>query len=180
MSDPLIHFEDAGPLGMITLRADLSAAGTSTALAFSGLEIPAPRETTGTPQKGVLWMSPDELMVLTAHDAADAMVDTLNEAFADAHALVVNVSDARSSFRLTGQGGAIREVLAKLTPADLRAKSLPVGTLRRTRLAQVPAAFWFSNEDEAWLVCFRSVSGYVRDLLSKVAERDSAVGYFMD
>lgn len=178
MSDPLIRIEDAGSLGMITLRADLSAAGTSTALAFTGLEMPGAREMTGTPEKGVLWMSPDELMILTNHDAADGMVETLNEAFEGAHALAVNVSDARSVFRLTGEGGAIREVLAKLTPADMRAKTLAVGTLRRTRLAQVPAAFWFSNEDEALLICFRSVSDYVRDLLSKVAEPGSAVGYF--
>ena len=178
MSDPLIRIEDAGPLGMVTLRADLKGAGTSTALAFSGLEIPAPRGVTGTPEKGVLWMSPDELMILTAPGAADDMVDAMSEAFEGAHALVVNVSDARSVFRLTGQGGAIREVLAKLSPADMREKSLPVGTLRRTRLAQVPAAFWFSSDNEALLICFRSVSDYVHDLLSKVAEPGSAVGYF--
>ena len=178
MSDPLIRIEDVGPLGMITVRANLSDAGTRTALAFSGLERPDPREVTGSIEKGAMWMSPDELMILTAHGEADVMVSTLNEAFDGAHALVVNVSDARVAFRLTGKDAKVREVLAKLSPADLRRASLPAGQLRRTRLAQVPAAVWITKDGEAILICFRSVAGYVRDLLNKVTEPGSDVGYF--
>ncbi|MDA8586375.1 hypothetical protein N9L47_08915 [Rhodobacteraceae bacterium] len=178
MSDPLIRIEDASPMGMVTLRAELNDGKAASALAFSGLEIPAPHQVTGTPEKGVLWMSPDELMIMTLPDASDAMVATLNEAFEGTHSLAVNVSDARSAFRLKGRDALVREVLAKLTPADMRPASLPVGRLRRTRLAQVPAAFWFTGDGEAMLICFRSVGGYVFDLLSKVAEEGTEVGYF--
>ena len=180
MSDPLIRIEDAGPLGMITLRANLSDAGTSTALAFSGLERPDANGVTGMLEKGVLWMSPDEVMILTAHSEADDMVATLSEAFGSAHALLVNVSDARVAFRLTGSDAQVREVLAKLSPADLRRASLPVGQLRRTRLAQASTAFWFAGDGEAILICFRSVAEYVHDLLTKVAEPGGEVGYFSD
>ncbi len=123
-------------------------------------------------------MSPDELMVLCAHGEADAMGATLSEALSHIHHMAVNVSDARTVLRLAGEGALIREVLAKLSPADLRADVLPAGTVRRTRLAQVPAAFWFSGESEATVVAFRSVGDYVFKLISKVAEEGSAVGYF--
>ena len=88
------------------------------------------------------------------------------------------MSDARAVFTLEGEGAAIRNVLAKLTPADLRPASLPVGEVRRTRFAQVPAAFWLAEEGRAELVCFRSVAIYVFGLLKNAAEPGSEVGYF--
>ena len=73
---------------------------------------------------------------------------------------------------------AIREVLAKLSPADMRISALPVGRVRRTRLAQVPAAFWFTDDSEAVVICFRSVADYVFGLLSTAAQPGSEVGHF--
>lgn len=174
----LVTITDAGPTGMVTLRANFASANVMSALTETDLEIP---ETNGVTRDGdvtTLWMSPDEVMVLCAYEDADAQTARLADTLASAHALAVNVSDARTVFRITGQGRAIRDVLAKLSPADLCASALPVGTLRRTRLAQVPAAFWFTSEGEAILICFRSVAGYVFDLVSKVSDPASAVGYF--
>ena len=97
---------------------------------------------------------------------------------ADHHHLAVNVSDARSAMRVTGEGARIRECLAKLTPADLRTSALPVGQVRRTRLAQVAAAFWFASDGEAFVICFRSVADYVFGLVSEAAAPGAEVGYF--
>ena len=79
---------------------------------------------------------------------------------------------------LEGEGAAIREVLAKLTPADLRPGAIGIGEVRRTRLAQVPAAFWLDGEGKATVVCFRSVAEYVFGLLRNASENGSGVGYF--
>ena len=174
----LIGVEDAGLTGMVTLRADLGDARVAEALKGAGLQMPGPGEATGGQGRGTLWLSPDELMILCAHGEADALVTALEKALSGVHCLVVNVSDARTVVRLSGEGALIREVLAKLTPADLRPSALPPGRLRRTRLAQVPAAFWFTGEEEAVVVAFRSVGDYLFKLISKVAEKGSAVGYF--
>ena len=173
-----VSIKDAGLTGMILLRADLGAADVAAALTSAGFDLPGSGELVGGPGQGTLWMSPDELMFLCAYDEVEATVATLTEALGELHALVANVSDARAVFRLTGEGATVREVLAKLSPADLRQHALPPGRVRRTRLAQVPAAFWFGGEHEAVLICFRSVAGYVFDLLSKAAEPGSEVGYF--
>ena len=173
-----VTINDAGLAGMILLRADLDDTDVVSALKGAGIEPPGAGELAGELGNGALWMSPDELMILCAHDEAEATVATLKEALGGLHALVANVSDARAVFRLSGEGPAVREVLAKLSPADLRQNSFPPGRVRRTRLAQVPAAFWFAGDDEAVLICFRSVASYVLDLLSKVATPGSEVGHF--
>ncbi len=189
MSDPVtaldgqsitgqITIADAGPTGMVTLRANFASATVMTGLVDVGLVVPDANQIASGDGTTTLWMSPDEVMILCDYDDAEAQAQSLGDALASAHALAINVSDARCVFRLTGQGGAIRDVLAKLSPADLRPSALPVGMVRRTRLAQVPVAFWFSSDTDATLICFRSVGGYVFDLLSKVSEPGSAVGYF--
>lgn len=173
-----VTIQDAGLVGMILLRADLCDAGVASALNGAGIKVPDAGELVGGLGNGALWMSPDELMILCAHDEAEATVETLGEALGGLHVLVANVSDSRAVFRLAGEGSAVREVLAKLSPADLRQTALPPGRVRRTRLAQVAAAFWFADDDEAVLICFRSVAGYVLDLLSKEATPGSEVGHF--
>lgn len=173
-----IDVVDAGPIGMITLRGDLSDAALKDACQSDGLVMPGKGKATGGLEAGLLWMSPDEVMLLCAHDAAPDRVAGLARALEGHHSLVAEVSDARAVFRLTGEGAAIREVLAKLSPADMRISALPVGRVRRTRLAQVPAAFWFTDDSEAVVICFRSVADYVFGLLSTAAQPGSEVGHF--
>ena len=174
-----VEVAEAGLVGMVAIRGDLGdgdfAEGVAKAL---GVPVPGKRQVTGEGGLSLLWMSPDELLLVCAHDEADDKVRSLSEALGDQHHLAVNVSDARAVFRLEGEGAAIREVLAKLTPADVRPGSLPTGEVRRTRMAQVPAAFWFEAEGRASVVCFRSVAAYVFGLLSNVAASGSEVGYF--
>ena len=146
--DGLISVRELPPQGMITLRGDLaSTALKNAATGIGGLDMPGTREVTWVDQRGILWMSPDELMVLLPYAEVPAAVDSLNRLLEGSHALAVDVSDARASFELRGSG--LREVLAKLTPADMSPGALPVGELRRSRLAQVPAAFWLKSETTA-------------------------------
>jgi len=84
------------------------------------------------------------------------------------------VSDARASFRLEGQHA--REVLAKLCPVDLALDAFVEGMFRRTRMAQVPAAFWLCEDEAFQIVCFRSQARYVFDLLCVAAQPGSEVG----
>ena len=72
-------------------------------------------------------------------------------------------------FRLTGAGAG--EVLSKISPALLPAR----GEVRRSRIGQIAAAFWRSGDAEMTVICFRSVAGYARDLLSHAARRESQI-----
>jgi sarcosine oxidase subunit gamma len=172
----LVTIREAGLVGMVSLRADLSDPATATALkAASGCAIPDARGVTRAGDVTTAWMSPDEVLILCTHDAADGMAATLSQKLGDAHHLALNISDARAVFEITGP--AWRDVLAKLTPADLSRDAFGPDEMRRTRLAQVAAAFWMTGEDQVRLICFRSVAGYVFDLLALAAQEGGEVGY---
>ena len=172
----LVTIREAGLVGMVTFRGDLSAAKTAKAVnSAAGCDVPERRGVVSTGDVSVAWMSPDELLVICAHDAADKIVTDLSKAMGNAHHLALNVSDARAVFEVTGP--AWRDVLAKLTPADLSREVFQPGEMRRTRLAQVPAAFWMTGDETVRVICFRSVAGYVFDLLSLSAQEGGAVGY---
>lgn len=160
--------------GMITLRAAPEAAS---ALATAGkrldVSMPGPLRAILKDGQGLLWMSPDELLMLCdPGDVADHL-DALTEAFADHHAMAVDVSDARAHFRITGAHA--REVLAKLCPLDMSPEGFTPGLVRRTKLGQVAAAIWLAENGAFDIVCFRSVADYVLDLLKIAAQPGSEV-----
>jgi len=165
-----VRVEDAGLQGMITLRIDASDEAAVKALRAAGFEMPGQGEARGGLTAGTLWMSPDEALLLCDYAAVDDTLKRLKSQLAGQHYLAADVSDARCIVRLKGAASALRETLAKLTPADMRMDAFPTGTLRRTRLAQVPAAIWFEDEETAVVVAFRSVADYVFTLLSNASK----------
>ncbi len=178
-ADGLVSLREMGLQGMVTLKADLGQGEVAEAVAsVTGGTTPGPRRISDGDGVQLAWMAPDELLILCAHEAADKLVDDLTQALAGQHHLAVTVSDARAMFELTGAPGTLRDVLAKVTPADLNPTALAPGEMRRTRLAQVPAALWFVAEGTARVVCFRSVAQYVFDLLSTAARPGGEVGFF--
>ncbi|WP_300532756.1 sarcosine oxidase subunit gamma [uncultured Mameliella sp.] len=187
MSDPVLplggaHYEgladvrETGPQGMIALRGDLSAAGLQEAVTrLTGVPMPDMRGAQVMGESGLLWMSPDELLVLVPYRQAARGRAQLAEALQGQHALVENVSDMRAMFRL--RGTQVRDVLAKLAPVDFARDALPVGELRRTRFAQVAAGVWLSDDTTAQVFCFRSVAEYMFNLLRTAADPDAFVGF---
>lgn len=176
-ADGIAEIEEIGPLGMITLRGDLSATALrKAATGVAGVDMPVQGEARFKKDAGLCWMSPDELMVVCPYDKAAANLNKLRKALGDAHALAVDVSDARAVFRLSGPHA--REVLAKLAPVDLSPGSFDPGMFRRTRLAQVPAALRMVDDETFEVICFRSVAQYVFDVLKVAGQPGSAVGFF--
>ena len=120
-------------------------------------------------------MSPDELLIIIEYKDVSKVISSLNNILSGSHSLVVDVSDARAVFALTGN--AIRDVLSKGTPADLSKDVLPIGEVRRSRIAQLAVAFWFTDEISCQLICFRSVGGYIMEWLKNASENGSEVNF---
>jgi len=162
--------------GMILLRGNLSNPTLEKAVnAATGVAVPGQRQIVMKDGRGAAWMSPDELLLLVPCDEAGAIAADLGQALAGVHSLVVDVSDARVVIRLRGAGA--RETLAKLAPVDFSKGAFESGQIRRSRLAQVSAAFWMSEEDEFTVIASRSVAEYVFNLLRTSAIPGSEVGY---
>lgn len=166
--DGFANIREIGPLGMITLRCALTEKPLASALKGLGLTLPPPRRIVQKDGRAAGWMSPDELLIILQYDEVASALGTLRKALEKVHFLAEDVSDARAVFRISGASS--RQVLAKLCPVDLA--MLEPGELRRTRAAQVAAAFW-TEGDGYTLVSFRSVAGYVMALLKQSAQPGS-------
>ena len=173
----LVTVTEQGPVGMITLRGDL---GDKTlikaAVAASGVTMPQVRHCNTEGAGGMAWMSPDELLILCDYDQVQNRLAELKDRLGALHALAVNVSDARAVFEV--RGPHLRDVIAKLAPVDLAADHFTPGMFRRSRFAQVPAAFWLADDTTARIICFRSVAQYMFDLLCVAAQDGSAVDHY--
>ncbi|MEP5732396.1 MAG: sarcosine oxidase subunit gamma family protein [Sulfitobacter sp.] len=165
------------PYGMITLRGDLTdKALIKAATAVGGGAMPGQRQCAMAGERGLAWMSPDELLILCPYAQVHDHLADLRHKLAKRHALAVNVSDARAMFEVSGPN--TREVIAKLAPVDMHPDHFAPGDFRRSRIAQVPAAFWLSQDQSARIICFRSVGRYVFDVLNVAAQAGSEVGHF--
>ncbi|MBE0453859.1 MAG: sarcosine oxidase subunit gamma [Roseovarius sp.] len=173
----LATIKDAGLSGMITLRGDLASKEVKAAVKKAvGLGIPLQRQALSGQGTAVLWMSPDELLLLCAYDEVAQKIAALEKALEGQHFLAVNVSDARTVLRISGTGA--RETLAKLCPVDLSPGAFTPGMVRRTRMAQIPAAFWLDDSGVFYLICFRSVADYAFGALKDAALPGGEVGVY--
>ncbi len=170
-----IRIEDRGPVGQVTLRGDLSSKALKKAVkAALGVGVPATMQAGFDGGKGAVWMSPDELLLFTAYDQADALAASLGAALAGKHHMAVNVSDARAVITLAGAG--VAEVLAKGAPVDLSAAAFPAGSARRTHIGGVAVGFWRRAEHEWEIVCFSSFARYLFDWLVESSKEGGEVG----
>lgn len=168
--DGFARVEEIGPLGMITLRAKAGTKGLEAAVkAATGCALPDARQITRKgDNKAVGWMSPDEYLILCPRAGVADALAALAKGLAGQHHLAVDVSDARAVFRVTGEKAD--QVLRKLSPVDF--DKLGPSEIRRSRMAQVAAAFW-AEDGGFTVVTFRSVADYAFKLLATSAQRGS-------
>lgn len=172
-----IRIEEAGLTGMIALRGDLASSQMAAAVeAATGAALPEPWRVAQGSKGRVVWMSPDELLILTGADRAEATLSAASEALAGQHHLALDMSDSRVVFRLTG--AAVGEVLAKGAPVDLRDSAFPVGAVRRTHIAEIAVGFWRLGPEEWEIVCFRSLGHHLLGWLEAVSVDGAAVGHY--
>ncbi|MFG6498612.1 sarcosine oxidase subunit gamma [Sulfitobacter sp. 1A13191] len=167
---------EVAPMGMITIRGDLDAPYLrKVTKKLTGVERPERGQCRFAGDAGAAWMSPDELLLFCPHAQVPEVLARLHAAFEDTHTTAIDVSGARAAFRV--EGPHAREVLAKLAPVDLAPDQFTPGMFRRTRMGQVPAAFWLRDDGAFEAICFRSVARYMFDQLCVAAQPGSAVGH---
>lgn len=173
-TDGIAEIHEVPLQGMITLRGDLGdPAVQKAATHVSPGEMPQAGQARMDGDTGVAWMSPDEALILCAYTDVAGVMAQMQKTLGPAHALVVDVSDARASFRITG--AHVRDVIAKLAPVDMSPDAFAPGQFRRTRLAQVPAALWMPEDTTCQIICFRSHARYAFDVLTVAAAAGSEV-----
>ena len=162
--------------GMIMLRGSLNRnefAGAVTK-AF-GTAVPKSGRIVRNMDRELAWMSPDELLGFLPIDGLTDTVAALDDSLAGQRCLVADVSSLRSEFEIEG---AVRDILAKGTPADMSPEAFSVGQFRRSRIGQLQAAFWLTGDSSARVICRRSESEHMQDWLTAASSEESAPRYF--
>lgn len=162
-------------IGQITLRADLGDATVGAAVQVAmGLNVPSALSVTHSADRRVVWMSPDELLLIMPRADLFAVKDQLDQALAGQHAMVLDASDTRATVRLTGT--KVADVLAKGAPVDTSDHGFPPGTARRTHMAGLSVAIWRLDATTWEVVTFRSYAHHLWAWLHKAATPGSDVG----
>lgn len=179
-SNLAIDIEDITDRGMIDLRGDDADPAFMKAIAGAlKIKLPsAPRSSVSGNGLTILWLSPDQWLICCARADVTALLEKLKKALSSQHAFAVDVSDARTILRISGQHA--REVLMKGAPVDLTSSEYDSGMVRRIEFAHVAALVHFVSDspDTIDLFVFRSYAAHVFDWLIQTAGPSSIPGIF--
>ena len=142
-----LRLVEASAVGKINLRGDPSdAAWLAAVLAAVDIDLPqAPNTSNETLSLSVLWLAPDEWMLVCAGGSESEVVETLEGAVKDAHSAATDVTDAHTVFRLSGAGA--RDLLAKGCALDLHPRAFGLGDVVQTLLAKATVILHQTADD---------------------------------
>ena len=152
--------------GKINLRGDATDARFRDAVAGAvGVEPPAAPGTVATAgDRAILWLGPDEWLVITPDGAAAPIQAALDAALAGTRASSVAVSDNYTTIRIAGPKA--RWVLAKGWLVDLHPKSFGPGRVAQSNLALTNAILRQTDDSPSYEIVVRpSFATYLWDWL---------------
>jgi sarcosine oxidase subunit gamma len=128
-------------LSMVNLRVDPAGPVAARIAALLGAELPTEPNTVATsPAWSVLWLGPDEWMVVGQDGAAPDLVELLRGLLAGQRGSAVDVSANRTTIELAGPFA--RDVLEQGCPVDLHPRAFGPGRCLQTMLARAQVVIW--------------------------------------
>lgn len=157
-------------LGHLNLRGDAADAQFVSAVS-EVLGVAPPLEPNTVAEQGehaLLWLGPDEWLVLTPPDAQGGVLERLRGALADRFGAVTDVSGGQTVITLSGRRA--REVLAKGCTLDLHPRAFGPGRCAQSRIAKSAALIRQTDESPAFeIVVRRSFADYLWQWLEDAA-----------
>ncbi|MDX7951069.1 sarcosine oxidase subunit gamma family protein [Lichenihabitans sp. Uapishka_5] len=155
---PLARFSLRGPV------ADLAPLGSAFGIAPG-------QDTCRATQQGdraILWLGPDEWMLVASLPNATALFDGIEQALAAVPHSLVDISHRNTGFTVMGDG--VEAFLAEGCPLDLDQAATPVGFCSRTVLGKSEVVLWRVAPDAFRIECWRSFAPYVAAFLAQATE----------
>ncbi len=136
-------------LTMIGIRVDPQTdAGTRISSVTGGLP-PKSGDVRGTGETAVLWLGPEEFLVVAPTEVHDSLggdlIQRLLAALADGQGQIVDVSSNRTTFELSGPRS--RAVLEKGCSLDLHPSVFQTGTAQSTEIGHIPTVLWKTGDE---------------------------------
>lgn len=131
-----------------------------------GLALPhhQPNRVSGDEDRAILWLGPDEWLVVTPDGQGEQVLDAVRTATADSLGSSVDVSANRTTLRLSGP--MARAVLEKVCSLDLHPRAFGRGQCAQTLVGRTQVVLWQVSAEPAYRLLVRcSFAGYLADLL---------------
>jgi sarcosine oxidase subunit gamma len=167
-SDNRVLLSELPHLGYLVLRGKADDAAFMQAVASAlGQPLPTqPMTVLPTAAGVVLWLSPDEWLLLCQRSARDALLAKLTTALQDLFAQVVDNSGGFTTLRLAGPDHMM--LLRQLSPYDF--ERLAVGRCASTVLSKAGMTVVRTDSAGVLLVFRRSFADYIWRLLERTAQ----------
>ncbi|MFJ9388990.1 sarcosine oxidase subunit gamma [Nocardioides sp. NPDC101246] len=157
-------------LTMVGLRVPVGSADRDRLAQILGAELPARCGEVATGHDVVvLWLSPDEYLVISQSVAGSTLASYLRAGVSEGAAAVVDLSANRTTLRL--EGPSAQAVLEKGCPLDLHPRAFATGTAVATNIGRVPVLLWKVGTDSYRILPRASFADYLgRWLIDAMAE----------
>ncbi|MDH3719843.1 MAG: sarcosine oxidase subunit gamma [Planctomycetota bacterium] len=133
--DPGLKVSLRADLGHINLRGDPDSQDFTAAVAtVLGQPLPVEANTWTEGKHRVLWLGPDEWLIVTPAEIAAHLPDSLEVSLAKQHAAVNDLSGGLLTVRIAGE--RVRDLLAKGCTLDLHPAEFEVGQCAQSGLAK--------------------------------------------
>ena len=121
----------------------------------------------------VLWLGPDEWLIVTPPDGESTIVASLEAALGDIHSSVTDVTGGQTIIRLSG--ASAKDLLAKGCPLDIHPRVFGHGQCAQTLVAKAMVTILRVDDAPTFdLVVRRSFADYLREWL-----QDGAMEYIL-
>ena len=111
-----------------------------------------------TASRHAVWLSPDEVLLLTEAGAEAALAKQIADNAGQTHIAVNDISDALTSLHL--KGTAVRQILAKGCAIDLHKNHFTTGDCAQTMLSHAAVTLLALGDDEMMVICRTSFTDY--------------------
>jgi len=165
-----VSLNDGGFLGQLSLRGFADAAFV--AAVESAIALAPPREPNRVAQNGesrILWLGPDEWLVVTHEDKTEAYSKKLLELLEGQHFAIADVSEARALIGISGPKA--RDTLAHGCSLDLHPRVFRTDQCAQTLLARIPIILHQRDDVPSYdIFVQRSLAEYLWNWLEDAAK----------
>lgn len=167
LNSDAIRVTEVRDRGFVVLRIRPDTGGVAEAMAKLGIELPETMGMTGSADRLVKWISPDEYLVTLPLADKDVFVADAKAALDGIFSAVVDNSGGYSLLKISGSH--YQDMMSKLTFYDLRG-NMPVGKVVSTLMTKTPVIFYRTDEDALMCMVRWSFADYAWKIMVKAAE----------
>jgi sarcosine oxidase subunit gamma len=162
MSEPTVIIRRVDDVGHINLRGDPQQAVFRDAVeAVLGQSLPIEPNTISMEPHLICWLGPDEWQIQTTADGVAGLVIELQNALADQHTAVNDLSGGQVAFRVSGSN--MRNLLAKACTLDFHREVFAAGSCAQSGLAKANVLIFCADDPDTFeIIVRRSFADYLQ------------------